>query len=85
MSMPACGFCWISVSDVVAIHLDADRLLEGDRARLMRRLFEHRREAEELAAGRLVDDHVLMVLVDRRHPHRARHHDVGAPAGSPIL
>jgi hypothetical protein len=46
----------------------------------VRRAIEHRGEAEELAGRRLVDDHVLMVLVDGRDLDRARHHHVAAPA-----
>ena len=42
---------------------------------------DHRSEAEELAVARLVDDHLLVILIERGHPHRAREHDVGAVSG----
>ena len=46
----------------------------------MRRLFQHRGEAEELAVLRLVDDDLLMILVDGGDPNRPGNHHVGLAA-----
>jgi hypothetical protein len=52
--------------------------LESDRARLMSGFFQHGRETKELSVRGFIDHHFLVVLVDGRHPHHARDHDVGA-------
>ena len=71
--------------DVVAVDLDAGGFFERERVGLVRRLLEHRREAEKLAVRRLIDDDFLMVLVDGGDPDLAGNHHVGLAAGSPIL
>jgi len=53
--------------DVVLVDFNAGRLLERDGVGLMRRAVEHRRKAEELPWGWLVDDDVLLVFIDGRH------------------
>ncbi len=66
--------------DVVAVHLDADRLLESDRTRLMGGLLEHGSEAEELSLRGFIDHDFLVILVDGGHPDHARDDDVGTAA-----
>ena len=80
MSMPAWGLrssrramSWRSTS----MHT---RLFERDRVGLVRRLLEHRGEAEEFAVRRLVDDDLLMILVEDGDTDFAGNHDVGAAA-----
>src|SRR6267154_4877849 len=68
--------------NVVAINFDADGFLLRGRGGLMRRLLEHRCEAEEFSLGGLVHDDFLMVLVNGGQPDRAGDHDVGLPAGT---
>ena len=51
----------------------------------MRCLLQHGGEAEEVARRRLVDNHFLLVFVDRGDARRARNQDVGALRGAPIL
>src|SRR5262249_61634600 len=62
---------------VMPIDLDADGLLQREGAGLVRRLFQHRREAEEIPVHRLVDQDFLLVFVDRGHANRTGHHHVG--------
>ncbi len=61
----------------MAVHLDANRFLQSDRARLMSSFLQHGSETEEFSLRRFIDHHFLLVLVDGRHPHHARDHDVG--------
>ena len=67
--------------DVMAVRLDANGLFERDGAGVMRRLFEHRGEAEEFAGHRLGDHHFLLIFIDGGDAHLARYQHVGAPAG----
>ena len=52
----------------------------GDRVGLVRRLLQHRGEAEKLAVARLVDHDFLVIFIDGGDLDRARNHDVGLPA-----
>jgi hypothetical protein len=65
--------------DVVATDLDAHAFLERHGRRLVRLLIEKRRESEEVAARRLVEENVLLVLVDGRYPHGAGQQHVRPP------
>ena len=51
MSIPASGLRCSRFSMSLPVDLDADRLLGGERAGLVRRLLEHRGEPEEVAAA----------------------------------
>src|SRR6185295_9605192 len=50
--------------DVVPIQFDADRLLECDGGGLVSGSIEHRREAQKIAACRLLEHDVLLIRVD---------------------
>ena len=65
----------------MAVDLETLRFLESHRAGLVRRLLEHRREAEKFPGRRLVDDHFLLVLIDRADPYTPRDHDVRPSSG----
>jgi len=57
--------------DVVAVYLQAHRLLLGYGGRLVRRLFEHRGESEEFAVRGLIDHDFLIsssTVVSRTEP-----------------
>ena len=62
------------------VHLDADRLLKGDRTRLMNGFLQHGSKAEELSLRGLIDHDFLVVLIDGRHPDHARDDNIGASA-----
>ena len=47
----------------------------------MRCLFQHGGEAKNVSFGRLVDEHVLLVLVYSGDPDLARNHHIGRAAG----
>src|SRR6516164_8975760 len=47
----------------------------------MRRLLEHRGKAEKLAACRLIDDDILMIIVDSRHLNGSGHQDIRPLSG----
>jgi hypothetical protein len=47
----------------------------------VRGLLQHRCESEKLATARLIDDHLLLVFIDRGHAHCAGQHHVGSAAG----
>src|SRR5579872_1046235 len=47
----------------------------------MRSLLQHRRKSKELSVRRFVDHDFLLILVDGRDPHPARHHHIRLPAG----
>ena len=57
--------------DVFPVDLEAERVVDRDRVGLVRRLLEHRGEAEELADSRLSHHDVLVVVVYRGHLHRS--------------
>ena len=81
MSMPAIG---LRCSRTAMSSRSTSRqrgLFQGDGVGLVRRLVQHRSEAEELAVAGLVDHDLLMVFVDRGDLHVAGHHDVGVFAG----
>ncbi len=50
-------------------------------AGLMRRLFKHGSETEELATSRLVDHHFLLIFVHSEHAHFARDDHVSLRTG----
>src|SRR6266849_11085181 len=54
--------------------------LERNGVGLVRRLLQHRSEAEERACCRLIDDHFLMVLVHGGDSDLSRNHHVGLAA-----
>src|SRR5215470_9048153 len=60
----------------MAVNFDAHGFIDGNGFGLMRRLLEHRREPEELAMRRFVDDNFLMLLVGGRYSYAAGHHNV---------
>ena len=62
--------------NIIAADLETDRLFHRKRGGLVRRIFKHRGKAEEIAMTWLIHQHLLMVLVHRRHPYRTRHHHV---------
>src|SRR5438094_8747355 len=66
--------------DVLAVHLNANRFFDGYGFGLMGCLLEHGGEAEELAKGRLIDHHLLVILVHGGNSHTARDHDVSSSA-----
>ena len=47
----------------------------------MRRLFQHGGKAEKFSMRRLINNHILVILVHRRHPHFSGDHDVSLVAG----
>lgn len=67
--------------DVVAIDLDAQAFLECHGRRLVPLLIEQRRESEEVAARRFVEEHVPLVLVDGRYSTRTVPEHVRPPGG----
>jgi hypothetical protein len=78
--MPAIGLRSKS-SDVLTVHLETRSFVHGHGVSLVRRLFEHRGEAKELAVPWLIHRYLLIVSVHGRHPHTPRHHHVGLFAG----
>jgi hypothetical protein len=66
-------------SDVAPFDFYADALFERYRSRLMRRLIDHGCKAEELPWHRLVDDHFLLIVIDRRHTNLAGNQDISRP------
>src|SRR6266699_6561089 len=68
------------MGDVITRYLQAGGFLDRNGAGLVRRLRQHRSEAEERACYRLVDDHFLMVLVHRGDSDLPRDHHIGLAA-----
>ena len=67
--------------DIVPIDFDAHRWFDDHRGGLVRRSFEHGREAKQLARFRFAEHHLLVILIDGSEPHLARHHHVSSAAG----
>ena len=65
---------------VLTVDDQAGARLERQGGGLVGGLVEHRREAEEVAPRRLIDDHVLVVFVHHRHGDGARNEDIRALA-----
>ena len=57
--------------NVIARDLEAGGVFDGGCAGLMRGLFEHGCETEELAMRRFIHDHFLLVFVHGGDPHLA--------------
>ena len=57
--------------DVFSRDLQAHGVVKRAGVGLVRRLLQHRGEPEELASGRFVHDHVLLVVVHCGHLHAA--------------
>ena len=66
--------------DVMAVGFDAHGFREGDGAGVMRGLFEHGSEAEELAGHGLGDQHFLLIFIDGGDADLARYQYVRAAA-----
>src|SRR5438034_6592992 len=62
--------------DIMTVYLNADRFLLSRSHGLMRRLLQHRCEAEEFSGRRLIDHHFLMVFINCGEPDRPRNHHV---------
>lgn len=67
--------------NVLPGNLQALGLFERHGAGMVRRLFEHGSETEELTVSRFVDHHLLLVFIHGGHPDLARDHDVGLRSG----
>src|SRR5260370_14102689 len=63
--------------DICPADFQALRILDGRRARLMRRALQHRSETKKLAVRRLIHHNFLLVFVHRRDPHFSGDHHVG--------
>src|SRR5215469_1362485 len=71
--------------DIVARDLQTGGLFQGDGVRLVRGFLQHGREAKEFAVSGLVDDHFLLILIDRGDANATGNHHVGLAAGVAYL
>ena len=71
--------------DVVAGHLQAGRLPDRRRIRLVGALVEHGRKAEATPRARLLDQDFLLVVIDGRDAHLALDHYVGLAVVDALL
>jgi hypothetical protein len=62
--------------NVITGHLNARGFLEGDGIRLVKGLLKHGGKSKKLAARRLINDDLLLVLVNRADAHFAGYHHV---------
>ena len=65
----------------MAVNFDARCFFHGRGIRLMRRFFQHAREAKKFAVARFINDDFLLIFVDGGHADFARDHHVSVTLG----